>query len=337
MATIYDVAKLANTSIATVSYVLNNSRRVSKETARRVWKAVEQLNYQPRASAQALARGQTLTIGLIAPLQIYTYQASLYSLISGIADILQDTDYRLYIHPTLEREGALMEIDAALRGRQMDGVILMHVEPEDPRVALLRKNDIPFVLIGRCDHCEDLTFVDADVESATHVVVRHLKDLGHQRIGMVGERGQAAITRRLVDGFRRSIVAHGLDFHENYNAEFSEDPQEMDAAIRRVLASPDRPSAVFAVSDLAVLGTYRVASTLNLRIPDDLAVIGYADSPIYPYLSPPCSAAFSGAKQLGRASAELLLAKLTEDPQHFAQILVGPELVVRASTGRRQS
>lgn len=331
-ATIYDVAKLANTSIATVSYVLNNSRRVRKATAERVQQAITKLNYQPKASAQALARGQTLTITLIAPLSIYSYQASLHSLIGGIGEILQSTDYRLYIHPTLEREGALMEIEAAIRSHQMDGVILMHVEPQDPRVELLRRSEIPFALIGRCDDCEGLTYVDADVEAVIDLAVKHLLELDHRKIGMFGERGKASITHRLVTGFKKSILSSGLTFYEEFNVEFADDPNEMDAVISQVLSSDHRPSAVFAVSDLAVLGTYKVAGRLGLRIPTDLAVIGYADSPIYPFLSPPCSAAFSGARDLGKTAAELLLAKLVDNSEEPAQILIPPQLIAREST-----
>lgn len=335
-ATIYDVAKLANTSIATVSYVLNNSRRVSKATAERVRRAIEELNYQPKASAQALARGQTLTITLIAPLSIYSYQASLHSLIGGIGEVLQTTDYRLYVHPTLEREGALMEIEAAIRSHQMDGVILMHIEPEDPRVELLQRSEIPFVLIGRCARCENLTYVDADVEAAIYLALKHLRDLGHEKIGMFGERGKASITHRLLNGFQKTMLSLGLTYNKNFNADFSDEPEDVDQAIFKVLSSSNRPTAVFAVSDLAVMGTYKIASRLNLHIPNDLAVIGYADSPIYPFLNPPCSAAFSGARELGKTAAELLLEKLLEDPGTPKQILIPPQLILRESTGQQK-
>ncbi|GAP13633.1 transcriptional regulator [Longilinea arvoryzae] len=332
MISIYDVAKAAGTSIATVSYVLNNSNRVSKATAERVRRAIEELNYQPKASAQALARGRTLTITLIAPISIYAHQASLYNLIQGIGQALESTDYRLYIHPTLHSPGASLEVEAAIRSHQMDGVILMHIEREDPRIELLRQSKIPFVLIGRCEHDEDLSLVDADVEAVIDTAVSHLKGLGRTRIGLFGEGGEANITRRLVQGFENSIRSHGLVYEERYCAEFSEDPEEIDRAISEVLSQPDRPSAIFAVSDLAVMGVYKAANALGLRIPQDLAVIGYADSPLYPYLTPSCSAVFAGATELGCKAAETLLAKLTDDAEFSAQLLVPPRLIIRDST-----
>lgn len=132
------------------------------------------------------------------------------------------------------------------------------------------------------------------------------------------------------------MLSLGLTYNKNFNADFSDEPEDVDQAIFKVLSSPNRPTAVFAVSDLAVMGTYKIASRLNLRIPNDLAVIGYADSPIYPFLNPPCSAAFSGARELGKTAAELLLEKLLEDPGTPKQILIPPQLILRESTGRQK-
>jgi DNA-binding LacI/PurR family transcriptional regulator len=332
MASIYDVAKAAGTSIATVSYVLNKSNRVSQETTERVMKAIKDLNYQPRASAQALARGRTLTITLIAPLSIYRHQASLYSLINGIGRVLESTDYRLYIHPTLNRPGSLQEIEAAIRSQQMDGVILMHVAPHDPRVSLLRQNKIPFVLIGRSEEFTDISWVDADIEAAIETCVTHLISKGHRYIGMMGERGEANITNQLIQGFERSIVRHNLPYNPNYCIEFSDDPVDVKQVITSHLSRPDRPTAFFAVSDLAVLGVYNAAFDLHLKIPQDLAVIGYADSPIYPFMSPPCSAVFGSAFELGKSSAEILLSTLGGEDTAVKQIILPSQLIERDST-----
>lgn len=332
MTSIYDVAKAAGTSIATVSYVLNKSNRVSQETSERVLKAIKDLDYQPKASAQALARGRTLTITLIAPLSIYRHQASLYSLINGIGRVLEPTDYRLYIHPTLNRPGSLQEIEAAIRSHQMDGVILMHVAPQDPRVVLLRQNKIPFVLIGRSEEFNDISWVDADVESAIETCVDHLVSKGHRNIGMMGERGEANITNQLIRGFKQSVIQHNLPYNSKNCVEFSDDPDEAKRVIISHLSQPDRPTAFFAVSDLAVLGVYNAAYDLQLRIPEDLAVIGYADSPIYPFMSPPCSAVFGSAYELGKKSAEILLSTLSGEDVTVKQIVLPSQLIERGST-----
>lgn len=336
MTSIYDIARAAGTSIATVSYVLNKSNRVSQATTERVLKAIKELNYQPKASARALASGRTLTITLVAPMSIYSHQASLYRLINGIGIALEPTDYRLYVHPTLNRPDSLLELEAAIRSRQMDGVILMHITAEDPRISLLRQSDIPFVLIGRSNECDELSWVDADIDAAVDTAIKHLISKGHQKIGMLGERGEANITGQLIRGFECSILQNGLNYNPAYCLEFSESADEIDRVIGACLSQAERPTAFFAVSDLAVLGVYKSAARLGLRIPEELAVIGYADSPIYPYMSPPCSAVFGSAVDLGRISAELLLSQLSGEVPENNHILFPPQLIERESTNTQQ-
>ena len=332
MTSIYDVAKAAETSIATVSYVLNKSNRVSQATTARVLQAISDLNYQPKASAKALASGRTLTITLVAPISIYAHQASLYSLINGIGRTLETTDYRLFIHPTLNRPGSLMELEAAIRSHQMDGVILMHVTKKDPRIILLEQNNIPFVIIGRCEHDENLSWVDADVDATIDTCINHLVEKGHHRIGMLGEHGDATITTRLLAGFERSVNEHGLIFDPSYCGEFSDNPKEIDEVIKSRLLLSERPTAFFAVSDLAVLGLYKAASQMGLRIPEDVVVVGYADSPLYTLISPPCSAVFGSAFELGKISAGILLSKMAGDVPQNNQVLLPPQLIERKSS-----
>lgn len=331
MTSIYDVAKAAGTSIATVSYVLNKSNRVSQATTERVLKAIDDLEYQPIASARALASGRTLTITLVAPMSIYSHQVSLNMLINGIGRALEPTDYRLYIHPTLNRSGSLLELEAAIRSHQMDGVILMHISANDPRISLLRKNKIPFVLIGQCNGCDDISWVDADIDGAVNAAITHLVSRGYSKIGMLGERGQANITQHLIQSFKKSILLHDLPYNPKHCLEFSENPQEVKSVITGCLSQTDIPDSFFAVSDLAVLGVYNAAFDMKLRIPDDLAVIGYADSPIYPFMSPPCSAVFGSAFDLGKKSAEILLANLSGTDQTIKQIVLPYQLIERGS------
>lgn len=332
MSTIYDVAREAGVSIGTVSYVLNGRGRISAETAARVRAAVEKLNYQPRAAARALARGRTYTIALVAPLGIYGYQMSLLSVISAIGQTLADTDYRLFIHPTLDQTHAWAELDADVRGRQMDGIILMHVQMQDPRVELLRRSRMPFVLIGRCEDNRGLYYVDTDIEACARLAVEYLHSLGHDAIAMVGERGEAGITARLVAGYQEGLAAQGLKFRPDWCVHIASGPAAATEAAVALLSSQPRPTAVFALSDAIVLGTINAARILGLSVPRELAIIGFADSPLYPFLHPPCSAVFAGTADLGRVAAEMILSRLHGDEPEPSGVLIPPRLVIRAST-----
>ena len=332
MTSIYDIAKAAGTSIATVSYVINNSGRVSPETAERVKKAIRDLHYEPKAVARALAKGRTYTISLVSPLSIYEHQVSLNVLIRGVGQALEASDYRLFVHPTLNRPDSWMELEEAARSRQMDGVILLHVEMQDKRIDVLKEENIPFVMIGRTQDNRGLDLVDADVESSVNLAVDHLQEKGHKKICLVGERGVAGISIKLNNQFTRIIQAKGLPFHENWCSHTASTSQDLIEALKKILSSNDRPTAIFAVSDIAVLSTLKVARMLKLNIPRDLAVIGYADSPIYPHLDPPMSAVFNGAEKLGQLAANILLNRLADPQRKVEQVLVAPELVLRQST-----
>jgi LacI family transcriptional regulator len=332
MTSIYDIAKAAGTSIATVSYVINKSGRVSPETTARVEKAIHDLHYEPKAFARALAKGHTFTISLVSPLSIYEHQVSLTVLMRGVGEVLENSDYRLFVHPTLDRADSWMELEAAARSRQMDGVILLHVQMQDKRIDVLKKESIPFVLIGRTQDNTNLDLVDADVDGAVRLAVNHLMECGHQKICMVGERGNAGISFRLVDQFKKIVSEKELPFQATWCSQMAETSDELVNTLVKILSTFDRPTAVFAVSDIAVLSTLKAARLMHLRIPQDLAVIGYADSPIYQHLVPPISAVFNGAEELGRLAAQILLNKLIEPERPSEQVLVSPELVQRQST-----
>lgn len=334
MVTIYDVAKEAGVSIGTVSYVLNDTGRVGPDAARRVRQAIKKLNYHPRVAAKALARGKTGTIALISPAKIYDTQMTLIRLIRAIGNVLSQTGYSLNVVPTFESQDPAKEIESRVRGRQMDGVILLHVELNDSRVELLRKSSLPFVLIGRCEDNAGLYLADADIKAAADLAVDHFYQLGHRRIAMLGESGKAGISTRLMDGFCNSLAAHRLECRPDFIVSYDGEPELAQAAAKQLLSLDTRPGAVFALSDPAVLGVYKAAAELGLRIPQDLAVIGYADSPLYPFLIPACGAVFGDLKHIGEVAARILLQLLRFEEPEQTQVLFPPRLIKRQSTCR---
>jgi LacI family transcriptional regulator len=332
MSTIYDVAREAGVSIGTVSYVLNGRGRISQDTIERVRQAMDKLNYQPRQAAKALAQGHTNSIALVAPARIYDYQMGLSKVIDAIGGVLAKTDYRLLIHLTLDRPDAWRELEEPVRGKQMDGVILMHVAMQDPRVDLLQQAGMPFVMIGRTAETGEIPYVDADIEACAQLAVDYLYRQGYQRISMIGETGEAAITNRLLKGFCGALESAGLPCPPEAVINVSGTPEDARQAARSVLQQPNRPNGIFALSDSTVLGVYNAAHDLNLSIPRDLAVLGYADSPLYPHMIPPVSAVFGSMAEMGEEAAQLLLLKLDNDTSVEDQVLIPPAVVERGST-----
>jgi DNA-binding LacI/PurR family transcriptional regulator len=333
--TIYDVAREAGVSIGTVSYVINKTKRVRKETAQRVEEAMRRLNYQPHAAAKALALGKTNLITLVYPVNIYEFQMVIDTVTMAIGYALSDTDYRFSVLALLREATALEELEASVNARAMDGVILMHTQLHDQRVDLLKQVGLPFVVIGRCAENEGLHYVDTDIDAAAHLCIQHLVELGYHSIAFVGhEKRQADTTSviyRLLHAFRHSLAEFDLPIDERFFIGAS-DPMHMVEELTELLRSKDHPTAIAASNEASVICAFKAASHLGLRIPQDLAVMGFAESPLYPLLPIPCSACFNHVRELGTLAAKMLVTILEGQEPENPQILLPPRLIARAST-----
>jgi DNA-binding LacI/PurR family transcriptional regulator len=333
--TIYDVAREAGVSIGTVSYVINGTKRVRPETVHKVEAAMRGLSYRPHAAAKALAMGRTDVIALLYPIHLHDFQMFLSTFTLAIGAVLAETDYRLEVLPLLRGSSALQELEASINSRSMDGALLVHTQLHDPRVALLQKAGIPFVMIGRCADNRGLYFVDTDIEAAVRLSLEHLMQLGHRRVALVGaekeSRYSTTIAHRLQTDYIRALEEYGLPTSSELFVDGGLLSHMVDH-VKALLLSEHPPTALAAANEAAVMCSYKAAADLGLRIPQDVAIIGYADSPLYPLLPIPCTTVFDHVADLGRVAAQMLLVRLEggePDPPH---VLLPPRLVVRAST-----
>ncbi|MDI7277076.1 MAG: LacI family DNA-binding transcriptional regulator [Anaerolineae bacterium] len=335
MPTIYDVAREAGVSVGTVSYVINRTKRLRPETVRRVEEAMRRLSYHPHAAAKALAKGRSNVIALVHPINIYDFQMFLSTFTMAVGQVLAETDYRLAVMPLLREPKADLELEANVSARAMDGVLLLHTQLHDPRVEVLRRSGLPFVMIGRCANNRDLCFVDSDLEESARVAVRHLVELGHRSIAMVRQEGAdsmaTSVVHRLVTGFEAALAAEGLTTVASTPLG-APTVASLVQAVEDLLRSEPRPTAIAAANESAVMCTLKAASRLGLHVPQDLAVLGFADSPLYPLLAPPCTAVFDHAAELGRVSARMLVDILEGREPAEPQVLLPPRLIAREST-----
>jgi len=335
MPTIYDVAKEAGVSIGTVSYVINKSKKVRQETVQRVEDAMRKLNYLPSASAKALALGRTDIIYLTYPSDLVDFQMVMNSFAIAIGDVLEETDYRLTLLP-LPRETEVQALEASVQARLLDGAILLNTLLHDNRVAYLKSAKLPFVMIGRCLYNDGLYYVDADVEAAARLQVQHLVDLGHRRIAYVGsqdvDENISSVGFHLQKAFREALQDYGLPCEDRLFIKACQ-PADIVSEVETLLKSSDAPTAVSGAYEAAVMCVLKATAKLGMKVPDDLAIIGYADSPLYPMLTPPITVVFDQILDLGRMAAGMLLALIDGREPEDAQVLLKPHLVPRASTG----
>jgi LacI family transcriptional regulator len=317
-----------------VSLVLNKvpGASISEPTRQRVLQAANQLDYHINAAGRSLRRQRTGTIGLIVrqPPGRLSADAFLPPVIEGITSVTGPAGLRLLIEP-LDPSRPVTYVNLVREGH-VDGLIF-GTHADDAEFVGLHAEDVPIVLWGRLPDSQ-LRFVDVDNAAAARSAVEYLISLGHRRIACItnahpsGDVGEAAGRLR---GYREALEAHGLvagkdlirfgNYHERSGLE----------AMQSLLRQDVPPSAVFVASDEVALGALRAARDAGLRIPEDLALVGFDDIPITRYVMPALTTVHVPAREIGARAASILVSMLEDGPTQ-SSVLLPTELVVRDST-----
>jgi LacI family transcriptional regulator len=327
--TIYDVAKHAGVGVGTVSRVLNHSPRVSEATRQKVVAAIEELDYHPSPIAQRLSLRKTFTIEVITP--FFTRPAFVERL-RGVEAALTESEYDLVLYnveTTDKRDACFRELPSSQR---FDGLLIIALPPTDEDVAHFHRAGIPVVLVDA--YHPALSHVVIDDVKGGYMATRHLIELGHTRIAYVSDPLESPFrfTSNLhrYQGYRQALDEAKIPFRLEYHrwAEHGEE-QARDMA-RHLLNLDEPPTAIFAASDTQAMGVIQAARDTDLRVPEDLSVIGYDDVQAAEYMG------LTTVRQLlfesGQRGVELLLERL-ENPQTEPVHEVLPiELIVRGTT-----
>jgi LacI family transcriptional regulator len=321
--TIARVAALAGVGVGTVSRVLNDSGAVSASTRRRVEEAIETLGYEPSAAARALSTGRTMAIGVVAP---FLTQPSVVERLRGMARRAADAGYRLLLLD-VERPDAVFDTVGAfaVHGR-VDGLLVISLPlPED-----VRASSVTTVLVDRPS--DGLPSVHIDDEAGGRLATEHLLDLGHTRIGFIGDLEDNAFgfdssaSRRR--GYEAALRDAGLVVDDALVRTAPHGRDEARAMASELLALPAPPSAIFAASDDQALGVLEAAEALGVPVPEQLSVVGFDDIEVARYVN--LTTIAQPLETSGARGVELLLDALAGGTPRSEQL--DCELVVRGTT-----
>ncbi len=332
--TINDIARLANVSKKTVSRVINDSPFVREETRTRVTEIMKRVGYTPDPQARGLAFRRSFLIGLIYDNPNAPYVINIQE---GALAALRRMGYELVVHPCDRTSPEFLSEIRQLIGRQkLDGVVLLPPVSEIPALPeLLKRLECPYVrvLSAALDEADNLV-LSRDRESSAEVA-EHLARLGHTRIAMIcGPEGYRSSHERFA-GFSQSLAERGLTLAPHYVAEGAYTFESGAACAEHLLSLSPRPTAIFAGNDETAAGVYRTAYLRGLKIPDDLTVVGFDDSPLASRLCPSLTTMRQPIRDMGRIAAEKLIAKIANVPgPTTAASTLFPHLVVRESSGR---
>jgi DNA-binding LacI/PurR family transcriptional regulator len=273
-ATIRDVAKRANVGIATVSRVLNNSTSVSKETRKKVLKAIKELDYTPNPIARRLSLGRTLTIGVVLP---FLTLPSYVERLRGIQNALAETEYDLVLYTagTPDQKGAYFSRLASKS--QVDGLLVISLSPTDKQANRFVEADLPVVLIDARHPKLCSIFVD-DIAGG-YLATKHLIELGHTKIAYLSDYIDTPFHfiafRNRYTGYLQALEEAGIPFRPDYHQQGEIGGQEAPQNAKVLLELPNPPSAIFAASDTYAIGVLNAAQQLGIKVPDELSVIGF--------------------------------------------------------------
>ncbi len=325
-ATIRDVARAADVSVATVSRTLNGIEKVAGITRDRVLKFAKELDYIPHSGARALSTQRTDTIGVLLP---DLYGEFFSELIRGIDLAARARGLHLLLSSS---HGDPAEAGAALRAMhsRVDSIIVMAPNQGEELLGHARKGAVPMVVLGSGAHQDHPSF-EIDNFAGAFAITRHLLDTDRRRIAFVAGPPENFEALERLRGYRAAIEAAGAS-ERVVNGDFSEQSGR-DAAAH--LIDGDRPDAIFCSNDMMAIGCLEVLRDAGVRIPDDIALAGFDDIPIARYVSPALTTAAVPIAEIGRRALEccvdLIAGRQTELRYSFK-----PTLAIRSSTASRQ-
>ena len=305
--TIRDVARHAGVSPATVSRVLNDLPLVTGATRERVLQSIEELDYRPSAAARGLTSGRWHAVGVVAP---FFTSASAVERLSGVAERLAESAYSLVMHDVETLEQRAEALAAFARPDRVDGLLVISLPLADDEHAALEHDDFPIVLIDVSDASHPDLAID-DVHGG-RLATDHLLAGGHARIGFVGDAPAnpfgftSSEDRRR--GYLRALRGAGIEPLMELQQRGPHGRVEAQRLAERLLDLVDPPTAIFAASDMQAVGVMEAVRARGLRMPDDVAVVGFDDIELAEIVG--LTTVRQPLRESGRRGAELLLARL---------------------------
>jgi LacI family transcriptional regulator len=330
--TLEEIARLAGVSRSTVSRVINQHPNVRPEVRERVWRVIREVGYYPHAAARNLVTRRSQIVGVVIPETLPKVFGDPYFpvVLHAISEALAERGYLLVLSLlTPQQEEDFYR--RALRGRVVDGIILVSARTTDPLIARAYREGLPVVSIGRYPEEPNVSYVDVDNVEGARVATEHLLRLGRRRVATIaGPQTMAPGVDRL-EGYRIAMQAWGIHPPPEWIAEGDFTEAGGYIAMRRLL--PAHPDAVFVASDLMAVGALKAIREAGLRVPDDIALVGYDDVELARYTDPPLTTVRQPIAELGRVAVRLLLRQLEEGARDPQRVILPTELVIRTSCG----
>jgi DNA-binding LacI/PurR family transcriptional regulator len=334
--TISQIAKEAGVSKTAVSFAFNDPSQLSSNTLRHIHEIAEKLGYTPDPIARSMTTRRTNALGLLLPQDIATALANPFytQFIRGMGTVCGRVGLTLMLVPPLW--GSMLK---AIPDATVDGFVVVGLEVDRGEIQLMRRRDVPFVMVDS-DAPPDVPSVNVDDRSGACAVMQHVLDLGHRRIAIIciesGKSGQierftGTVAARLA-GYGEALEMHGLtlDAPDIQLIEAATSWEGGQTAFELLWSAGSHPTAIVAMSDIMAIGVMDAAKARRLHLPRDLAVVGFDDLPDARHMRPGLTTVRQPVEEKGRLAADLLVGALAKSDE-VVHHLLPTELVIRQS------
>lgn len=334
--TLEDIGKLAGVSRSTVSRVVNDHPNVSDDVRERVLEVIQATGYHPNVAARTLASQHSWMIGLVLPHSVSAFFADPYfpRLAQGIAQACNQNEYTLGLFLVGSKEDEEKIYPRISRKGFLDGILIQAGQIGDQLIDRLIDTSLPLVVVGRPFQIENVSFIDIDNNASAYNAVSHLIRLGRKRIGTIAGLPASTVSIDRKDGYLKALTERGRSVDESLivDSDFTEAGGYF--AMQQILHA--QPDAIFAASDLMAIGAMRAVRDAGLKIPQDIAFVGFDDIPPATQHDPQLTTVRQPIIQFGINAVEILIDLIENGTKPARRIILDTELVIRDSCGASQ-
>ncbi|SHF79881.1 catabolite control protein A [Ornithinibacillus halophilus] len=327
--TIYDVAREANVSMATVSRVVNGNPNVKPTTRKKVLATIERLGYRPNAVARGLASKKTTTVGAIIPDISSIFFAELAR---GIEDIATMYKYNMILSNSDQNKDKEIQLINAMLEKQVDGIIFMGGNISEEHVKEFSSASVPVVLAATYDGSDTIPSVNIDYEEAAYEATNYLIEKGNKQPAFVSGKEDTAINQLKYQGYVRALEETGSAVKDEYIVKGDYTYDSGIKLVNELLELNERPTAIFVAADEMALGVIHGAQDRGLKVPDDLEVFGFDNTRLATMVRPTLSTIVQPMYDIGAVAMRLLTKYMNKEEVEEQKVVLPHRIVERNST-----
>ncbi|MEC0229571.1 LacI family DNA-binding transcriptional regulator [Paenibacillus alba] len=335
MTTIYEIAKHAGVSISTVSKALNGYADISPKTRAKIQEIIKELKYQPNATARGLATKRSYMIGAFFQddLNYGFFHPFLHTLLENFKDAVGRNGYDIVFFTNTVAHGGPDDYEARAKHRNVDGILLLGIHKDDPKLVSLQASSIPIMSIDMDLSGPKVGYVTSDNRGGAIRAVEHLIALGHQRIGFIGDCFSTQVGYERFLGYQQTMQKHGLSVQAEWITQGNFSEESGYTAARDILQLNPCPTAIFCISDSMAIGAMKAVREHGWQVGVDISIVGFDDIAMASHVHPPLTTIRQNKEEMGTRAAMVLVDLIEKDETPSSAFSIPTELIVRESTG----